>query len=474
VAAVGEGPSLRLDVDRDVVLEHASAIVAGAWRSFDHYRPGQPAVDERLQELFRRALPEPGSPALEALDAAAAALDASLAQPRPRFFAFIGSSALEIGVVADALAACFDVNLASWAGAASDIEDQAVRWVAEFVGFPAEAGAFTSGGTISNLTALTAARERAVPGVRRGGLGGRRLALYTSAESHYSVLRAAELLGIGTDGVRALPLDGSRRLQPYTVAAAVDADRAAGIVSVAVVATAGTTLTGAVDPLDELATVCAERDVWLHVDGAYGLPAAAAPAATALFRGVERADSVSIDAHKWLYLPKACGVVLVRDRAALEAAFGHEEGYFPHERRAPHAVDTTLEYSRPFRALKLWLAFRIHGAAAFREAIDRNLAQAQLLYRHVLETPELESLQTPPTLSIVPFRHAPAGVRDLDAHNGALVRALQDGGEVWVAPATIDGRVYLRPCVVNYRTSDDDVLAFVDLARSVGDAIAHS
>jgi aromatic-L-amino-acid decarboxylase len=469
---VSPAHSLSLDVERDVVLAHATSIVAGAWRSFDRYRPGQPEVGEELRELFRRALPDQASPALAALDAAAAALDASLAQPRPRFFAFIGSSALEIGVLADALAACFDVNLASWAGAASEIEDQAVRWVGEFVGFAGEAGAFTSGGTISNLTALTAARERALPGSRRSGLGGRRLALYCSAESHYSVVRAAELLGVGTDGVRALPIDASRRLRPDAVAEAIDADRAAGIVPLAVVATAGTTLTGAIDPLAELAGLCAERGVWLHVDGAYGLPAAGTPDAAPLFAGVERADSVTIDAHKWLYLPKACGVVLVRRRADLERAFGHEEGYFPHERRTPHAVDTTLEYSRPFRALKLWLAFRVHGADAFRVAIHRNLEQARLLYRLVGETPHLEPLPLAPPLSIVPFRHVPPGVADLDAHNAELVRRLQAGGEVWVAPATIDGACWLRPCIVNYRTSDDDVAALVELVRTVGDELA--
>jgi aromatic-L-amino-acid decarboxylase len=473
VTAAGTGASLRLDVGRGEVLAHASRIVERAWRSFDHYRPGQPEVDDELRELFRRALPAAGSPALDALDAAAAALDASLAQPRPRFFAFIGSSALEIGVLADALAACFDVNLASWAGAASEIEDQAVRWVGEFVGYAGEGGAFTSGGTISNLTALTAARERALPGARRGGLGGRRLAIYCSAESHYSVVRAAELLGMGTEGVRALPIDERRRLRPDAVAEAIDADRAAGIVPVAVVATAGTTLTGAIDPIDALADLCAEREVWLHVDGAYGLPAAGAPGAAPLFAGVERADSVTIDAHKWLYLPKACGVVLVRRRADLEVAFGHEEGYFPHERRTPHAVDTTLEYSRPFRALKLWLAFRVHGAAAFGQAIGRNLAQAQLLYERVRETPGLEALPLEPPLSIVPFRHVPDGVEDIDAHNAALVRRLQEGGEVWVAPATIDGRVYLRPCIVNYRTSDEDVCALVDLVREVGSGLTR-
>ena len=231
----------------------------------------------------------------------------------PRYFAFVGSSGLEIGVIGDALAACFDPNLAVYAGAASEIEEQAVRWVGELIGYPAAAGAFTSGGTISNLTALAAARERALPGVRRDGLGGRRALVYCSDEAHYSIERAVELLGMGTNGVRVIPIDDRRRMRSDLLAAAIDADTAAGSVPVAVVATAGTTLTGAIDPLGEIADVCAARGVWFHIDGAYGLAAAAVPSMSGAFTGLERADSATLDAHKWLYLPKACGVVMVRD-----------------------------------------------------------------------------------------------------------------------------------------------------------------
>jgi len=459
---------MRLDVPRDEALARAAELVAEAWRSFDRFRPGQPPISERVRALTALGLPEAPSPALEVLDDAALALDESLAQPRPRFFAFVGSSALEIAVIGDALASCFDPNLAAWAAAATEIERQTVEWVASFVGYPASAGSFTSGGTISNVTALAAAREQAIPGARRDGVGTRRLAIYCSSESHYSATRAAELLGIGSAGVRALPLDADRRLRPGDVAEAIDADRASGSVPVAVIATAGTTLTGAVDPIDALADVCAERDVWLHVDGAYGLPAAAVPSAAASFAGVERADSVSIDAHKWLFMPKACGVLLVRRRETLEAAFAHDEGYFPHERDEPHAVDITLEYSRPFRALKLWLGFRAHGAAAFREAIERNLAHARLLHDAIVADDELEAVCGPPPLSIVPFRHVPPGVADLDDHNTRLVTRLQEGGRVWVAPARIDGRICLRPCLVNFRTTDEDVLALVEEAARVG------
>ena len=471
--STSELPSLRLDASREEALDRAAAIVKEAWRSFDRARPGQPEIDARLHELLRAALPEQGSSSLEALDDAARVLDTSIAQPRPRFFAFVGSSGLEIGVLGDVLASCFDVNLAVWAGAASEVEDQAVRWVSEFVRYPAAAGAFTSGGTISNVTALAAARERALPGSRRLGMGRTKGALYCSREAHYSVVRSAELLGIGSEHVRSLPQDADRRVLPEAVAEAIDRDRAAGIAPIAVVATAGTTLTGAVDPVDALADVCRARGLWLHVDGAYGLAAASTPSAGHLFDGAERADSVTLDAHKWLYLPKACGVVLVRRREDLHGALAHEEDYIPHERPDHHMVDITLEYSRPFRALKLWLAFRAHGAEAIRGAIERNLGQARLLHEEIGRHDDLETLCGEPQLSIVPFRHVPEGVSDLDEHNARLVQALQDDGRVWIAPARVDGTVCLRPCVVNYRTSDDDIRALVDLTREVGARLAR-
>ena len=221
-----------------------------------------------------------------------------------------------------------------------------------------------------------------------------------------------------------------------------------------------------------IADVCAERGVWLHVDGAYGLPAASVPTHAGLFAGLERADSVSVDAHKWLYLPKACGVVLVREHGALTRAFAHEEGYLPHQQHELHAVDITLEYSRPFRALKLWLAFRAHGAPQFREAIAQNLREADLLYRTAGAADDFETMAEPPQLSIVPIRHAPAGVADLDAHNDALAKAIQADGRVYLASALIDGRVWLRPCFVNFRTTEDDVLAILDVARELGERIA--
>jgi aromatic-L-amino-acid/L-tryptophan decarboxylase len=462
-----EGPALPLP-DRDQVLEHAAELIAAAWRSFDHPRPGQPLPNARTRELLSRPLPQGPADPRKQLDEAADVLDRSLAQARPRWFAYIGSSGLEIGVLADALMASHDVNVANSAGAADLLEAQTIRWVGQFVGFDDNAcGLLAAGGTIANLTALTAARERALPGVRHEGPGDRKMALYCSAEAHYSVRRAAEVLGIGGRNVRSIPIDEHRRMDVQACADAITHDRKNGVTPVAVVATAGTTLTGAVDDIEGLAEVCGD-DVWLHVDGAYGLPAASTKTAGHLFKGLPSAFSATVDAHKWLYVPKACSVLLMHDLEALEQAFSHYEGYMPHGEQL-HAVDRSLEYSRPLRGLKLWLAFTVHGADAIRAAIDRNLTQAQLL-ASLIKTDDRFELLVEPQLSAVCFRHLPPGGRDPDAHNIALARATAADGRILLAPAEVDGTTALRACFVNHRTNEDDVRAILTVVADLATA----
>ena len=458
--------------DREAALQHATGLVARAWAEFDRARELEPDLDETLAGLLREPLPRMGVDPIQGLDEAAGVLDASIAQARPRYLAYIGSSALEIGAMADLLAHSYDVNLALDSKGATLLEEQAIRWLAEFVGFPAASGNFTSGGQLSNMTALAAAREAAMPGARQTGMADRRARLYTSAEAHYSNVRAAEVLGIGAANVVAIPIDDERRMRIDLLTQAIDADIAAGFTPVAVVATGGTTLTGTVDPIRAIAEIAHERGVWVHVDGAYGLPAASTHIRRALFDGIELADSVSVDAHKWMFVPKACSAVMIRDPRILAETFGHHEAYMPHaDDVQPNMVDTTLEYSRPFRALKLWLAFRVHGAEGIREALEANIAQAELLYALASERDDFTVLRTRPSLSIAPIRHLAPGCPDVSAHNEALYKALQRNGRVFISPGEIDGGTWLRPCFTNFRTTTDDVHVLLDVAAEIGLAI---
>jgi aromatic-L-amino-acid decarboxylase len=442
-------------LERERALDHARDLVAAAWEEFDTARDIEPPISPELLATLDLPLPESGIDVVEALDEAAEALDQSLAQSRPRYLAYIGSSGLEIGALADLLAHSYDPNLALHAGAATLIEAQALRWTAEFVGFPLAGGSFTSGGTVSNVTALAAARERAVPGSRQVGTPASAVA-YCSADAHYSIVRAIELLGIGSDNLRAVPIDEHRRMRTDALDSMIRSDLAAGLTPIAVVATAGTTLTGAIDPLDAIADICAEHGVWMHVDGAYGLPAASVMPER--FAGLDRADSVTVDAHKWMFVPKACGIVMVRDEAALAAAFGHETSYIPGTR---NAVDVTLEYSRPLRALKLWLAFRVHGAGKFREAIQGNIDLARMLY--VMAAERGWEVGPAPDLSIVLMRKP--GI-----DNAELVQRLQADGRVYISHATVDGETWLRPCFTNTRTTASDVQVLMDVADEVSRA----
>ncbi|MSX40958.1 MAG: aminotransferase class V-fold PLP-dependent enzyme [Actinobacteria bacterium] len=448
---------LTLGADREAALHHAAQIVLRAWKDFDQAREEEHVPTASLIARLQEPLPASGMSAMAGLDLAAEVLDTSLAQSRPRYLAYIGSSGLEIGALADLLAHSYDVNLALDARAASLMDHQTLQWLGEFLGFPSGGGAFTSGGTISNITALVAARERAIPGSRFNGLGNAKPVVYCSADAHYSVRRGIELLGIGSRNVRSVPIDSERRLAPAALREMITSDISEGLTPIAVVATGGTTLIGAVDPIDAIADVCEEFGIWLHIDGAYGLPAAATQERASAFSGLARADSISIDAHKWMYVPKACSAVMVRDRNSLVSVFSHEEAYIPHDGALLNAVDYTLEYSRPLRALKLWLAFMVHGADEFRSAISQNLQQAQLLHDLATATPGFAVMPFRPALSIVPLRAVPEEVADLNAFNTALCDAIQSDGRVYLSQAVIDGEVWLRPCFTNFRTTEADV-----------------
>ena len=370
-----QNPIRRLSgLDRERALARVAEMISKTWQDFDKARPNQPAITDNVRHLLSMDVPQDGVEILQALAEAEVILDQSISQPRPRYFAFVGSSGLEMGVLADALMSCHDINMAVYAGAANLLEEQTTAWVSQFLGYPHPYGILTSGGMVSNLTALTAARQFALPDSRQHGIRGE-VGIYTSRDAHSSVERAIEILGFGTACIRDVPINAARQMDVTALKALVEDDLASGVKPVAIIASAGTTLAGAVDPLAEIAAVAQQHNIWLHVDGAYGMPAASVEPAT--FAGLEHADSITVDAHKWLYLPKPCGILLVKSKQSLQTTFSHHATYIPEEEFI-HPVDMTLEYSRPLRALKVWLALRTYGADAFRLAIQKNLDQARL------------------------------------------------------------------------------------------------
>lgn len=464
-------PKRLTDLDRDAALRQVVELITKYWQAFDRARPSQPQVDDNLHTQLDVPLPEYPGDALINLRDTDEILDKSLSQPRPRFFAFVGSSGLEMGVLADVLVATHDINLAVYAGAANLVEQQALRWVAEFIGYSGYHGTFTSGGMLSNLTALAAARTYALPKSREEGIPGQ-VAVYISRDAHSSIERAVEVLGLGNRSIRDIALDDNRCMKVEHLRQRVEADIAAGVKPIAIVASAGTTLAGAVDPIAGIAAIAAEHDIWLHIDGAYGIPAASTTESAHHFDGLKQANSITIDAHKWLFLPKPCGILLVRDRQTLTNTFRHNASYIRDETADQNPVDWTLEYSRPLRALKVWLAFRTYGAGAFRIAIERNLKQAALCATLVNQSPTLELIMNP-QLSVVLFRHRPPHPDiDVNQHNKRLAKALQIDGRIYVAGASVDGVDCLRACFVNYRTRDDDVRVLIDVVNEIGGKLA--
>jgi aromatic-L-amino-acid decarboxylase len=458
--------------DRNSLLKDVAVRVSQVWASFDSARENEPEISAKTTSVLSEDLPRSGRGESETLSQAVGILDQSTAQSRPRFFAYIGSSGLEMGAVADFLASSYDINLAVDSKAATMLERQAARWIGQFIGYDDNAkGLFTSGGTISNITALAAARSKRFPNARKNGVSDR-VAIYCSSEAHYSNIRAVELLGFGSGAIRSIAIDQDRRMQIDEFEAQIRRDLEDGVVPLAVIASSGTTLTGAVDPLDAIADICDRYGIWMHVDGAYGAPAAGTAKAKDLFKGLHRADSVTIDAHKWLFVPKACSIVLMKNYEPLLQTFSHNEAYMPHDSDEPNAVDITLEYSRPVRALKMWMGFAAHGADEFEAAITANLDLAELTYDTADQAADFRVLANRPQLSIVPIQFAPAGVKDVSGLNRRIYEAILEDGRIYLSPATIDGKIWLRPCYTNFRTTEADVEALFEVIRDLGQRLA--
>jgi len=390
----------------------------------------------------------------------------------PRFFGYVCSGGSDAGTLADFLASGINQNVTAWrsAPAATEIERLVVEWIRILLGLPeGSAGLLLGGGTSGNLTALAAARDTmAGADVAQAGLMtlGRPMTLYASDEAHMSIPRAASLLGIGRDFVRVVPTRADFRIDLDQLATMVAADREEGRLPFCVVGNAGSTNTGAIDPLPEMADFCSREGLWFHVDAAYGGFAVLDPGSRPALRGIEKADSVTIDPHKWLHVPFDCGAVLVKDAAALRAPFSQVGEYARTLEAGPRAAFTFFEHgpdlSRRFRALKVWMVMRHHGTKALGRMVAHDVAMARSLAAQVEEAPDLELL-APVPLSTVCFRYAPPGLDEgrLDRVNRAIMDRLHAEGLVYPTHAEIKGRFALRACVLNPRTRDEDVSRLV-------------
>jgi glutamate/tyrosine decarboxylase-like PLP-dependent enzyme len=432
----------------------------------------EPPSAQHLATLLaaERDLPREGLPLEDVLQTCGALLDAGR-RPTPAFFGYVLSPPSPVGIAADLLASAAGQNVTAWrsAPAATAVEHIAIRWLGRLVGFADDAaGIMLSGGSLANLSAL----HIALHATGRSQLHRRDLVVYASAETHFSLAKACDVLGVA---LRSVPTDGARRIDVAALRIAIEDDRRHGRHPVCVVANAGTTATGAVDDIAAAADVAGEHGLWLHVDGAYGAPAAADPASRDLFAGIERADSLAVDAHKWLYAPVDCGVLLLRSAADSARAFaaGRAGDYVriltEGDDEAFAFWDHGIELSRRFRALKLWMTLRLHGADTIAAAIAEDIAMARHMAALVREDPQFELL-TEPSLSICCFRHTPPGMaRDrLDDHNRRLLAALQRDGRVYLSNATLDGRFALRACITNFRTTRADVEATLAVLRELG------
>jgi glutamate/tyrosine decarboxylase-like PLP-dependent enzyme len=440
------------------------------------------ASDVRRALVAERGLPEEGADAGVLLDEAAALLFRhSLFNGHPRFFGYITSSPAPIGALGDLLASAVNPNVGAWrlAPMATEIEAQTVRWIAELIGFPTDAGGLlVSGGNMANFVCVLAARRAKAPGVPTLGLRAMeaQLHVYASTETHTWLHKAADLFGLGTDAIRWIPTDEQQRMDTAALERQIVADAENRGRPFLVVGTAGAVGTGAVDPLAEIAAICRRHDVWFHVDGAYGALAARVPGAPDSLRALTEADSVAVDPHKWLYAPLEAGCVLVRRAEDLRDAFSYHPSYYRFDHEVTNYFDYGPQNSRGFRALKVWLALRQAGRSGYLKMIGDDMRLARHLNALVQQHPDFEAMTQ--HLSVTTFRYIPRDLQSapqtaptddyLQRLNQELLTRVERSGQAFLSNAIVGGRFALRACIVNFRTSPADLEAVVRLLAALG------
>ena len=453
-----------------------------------HEKPVSPrSSPSEIRQKLPKNLPSKGANAAALVDEATEVLKQySTFNGHPKFWGYITAGATPIGVLAELLAAGINPNVGGWqlSPAASEIERQTIAWIADLVGYPTNCGGIlVSGGNMANFVGFLAGR-RAIAGseLRTQGLSseGNQYGIYVSKETHTWIQKAADLFGHGSNSIRWIDTDDKQRMKVSELNEAITIDLQSGITPMMVVGTAGTVSTGAVDPLTEIHEVAREHNLWFHVDGAYGAFAAILPEYGKLFEAVAMADSVALDPHKWLYAPLEAGCTLVRDQQMLIDTFSYRPSYyhFDGDENDPKTsfYELGFQNSRGFKALKVWMSLRHAGRDGYEEMIRDDIHLAKILYDIVDEDPDFEAMTN--ELSITTFRFAPRSLKGKDVDNEFLNRlneelleALQHEGEAFVSNAIVNGVFALRACIVNFRTSEDDIRELPEIVRKCGSRI---
>jgi glutamate/tyrosine decarboxylase-like PLP-dependent enzyme len=441
-------------------------------------RPAWRAPTAEAKARLASAMPEGPTP-LEVLceDFRAAILPFATGNIHPGFVGWVHGAGTPTGMLAEMLAAGMNSNVGGRDHAAVYVERQVIEWCRTLFGFPAGAsGVLVTGTSMANLIAVVVARSaRLGPDARARGLrGAPRLTAYAARTAHGCIGKAMEISGLGTEALRLLPTDSSGRLDLSALTQAVERDRRDGATPFLVIGTAGTVDTGAIDDLARIADVAADQQLWFHVDGAFGALAMMSPELRPRFAGIERADSLAFDFHKWAHVPYDAGCVLVRDGERHRAAFATEPAYLAREGRGtaagrPWFADLGPDLSRGFRALKVWFTWREHGTAGLGAAMARNCRQAVALAAEIDASPDLERM-APVALNIVCFRYRGDGedAARLDAINKAIVVDVQESGVAVPSSTVIDGKIAIRVNLTNHRTTSEDLDRLLQLVRTRG------
>ncbi len=436
-------------------------------------RPVWQPIPQAVRDSFRQPLPrKPGDLASLHRTFMRDIVPYSVGNAHPGFMGWVHGGGTPAGMLAEMLAAGLNANLAGRDQAPIEVEKQVVQWVREIFDFPATAsGLFVTGTSAANLIAVLVARKAAVRGVRQKGVaaGGRGLVAYTSMGAHGCIAQAMDLAGLGTDALRTIPMNHRYRMDIDALERAIASDRNAGLTPFLIAGTAGTVDVGAIDNLAAIADIAQREKLWFHVDGAYGALAMLAPDIAPRLSGIERADSIAFDFHKWGQVPYDAGFILVRDGALHRSAFASPAAYLKRETRgmaagSPWPCDFGPDQSRGFRALKTWFTIQLYGAEKLGRVISNTCALAQYMKRRIEEAPELELL-APVELNIVCFRYRGENADEL---NRNIVADLQESGIAAPSTTTIDGHLAIRAAIVNHRTKRSDIDALIRTAIALG------